>query len=292
LNRSFANGPLPPRRTRRKRRKFPVYYGFIVLVLFLFSGVLYAQAGFLGGKEEPSKRADAGSEDLAAFANPEGSDEVFDVDGDKDIELKQEEPDGERDNTLKEDGKDTPSGKKAESKKPERKKSGEGKSGSGPSGKNEAKPVTTRANKGHQSQPVVSDANTASDSLSAFEREVVQLVNQERAKRGLAPLKVDVELSKVARVKSEDMRDQGYFSHDSPTYGSPFDMMKRFGIQFRAAGENIAAGYPTPEAAVKGWMNSSGHRANILSSQFTHIGVGYAKGGAYGHYWTQQFMSK
>ena len=93
-------------------------------------------------------------------------------------------------------------------------------------------------------------------------------------------MKVDVELSRVARVKSEDMRDNGYFSHESPTYGSPFDMMRKFGIRFRTAGENIAAGYPTPEAAVKGWMNSSGHRANILSSQFTHIGVGYAKGDA------------
>ena len=78
---------------------------------------------------------------------------------------------------------------------------------------------------------------------------------------------MDVELSRVARAKSEDMRDNGYFSHESPTYGSPFDMMRKFGIRFRTAGENIAAGYPTPEAAVKGWMNSSGHRANILSSQ-------------------------
>ena len=105
-------------------------------------------------------------------------------------------------------------------------------------------------------------------------------------------MKVDVELSRVACVKSEGMRDNGYFSHESPTYGSPFDMVRKFGIRFRTAGENIAAGYPTPEEAVKGWMNSSGHRANILSSHFTHIGVGYAKGGPYGHYWTQQFIGK
>ena len=88
-----------------------------------------------------------------------------------------------------------------------------------------------------------------------------------------------------------DMRDKKYFSHTSPTYGSPFDMMKNFGISYRSAAENIAAGQTTPQAVVQAWMNSSGHRANILSTN-TCIGVGYAKGGSYGYYWVQMFISK
>ena len=94
------------------------------------------------------------------------------------------------------------------------------------------------------------------------------------------------ELSRVARYKSQDMKDKGYFSHTSPTYGSPFDMMKKFGITYRTAGENIAKGQRTPQAVVNAWMNSSGHRANILNSSFTQIGVGYV---ADGNYWTQMF---
>ncbi len=131
---------------------------------------------------------------------------------------------------------------------------------------------------------------TQSTSLSQFEQKVVELTNAERAKAGLAPLKVSEELSKVARAKSADMRDNNYFSHQSPTYGSPFDMMKQFGISYTAAGENIAAGQRTPEEVVNSWMNSAGHRKNIMSSDFTHIGVGYVSGGSYGHYWTQQFI--
>lgn len=130
---------------------------------------------------------------------------------------------------------------------------------------------------------------TVSSSVTAFESEVVRLVNQERAKQGLSPLTQDWQLSRVARYKSEDMKKLGYFSHTSPTYGSPFDMMKSFGISYRSAGENIAKGYTTPEAVVKAWMNSPGHRANILNSSFTHIGVGYV---ASGNYWTQMFISK
>ncbi|MBD1379725.1 SafA/ExsA family spore coat assembly protein [Metabacillus arenae] len=125
-----------------------------------------------------------------------------------------------------------------------------------------------------------------------FENQVVKLVNQERAKYGLAPLKENWELARVARYKSEDMRDRGYFSHTSPTYGSPFDMMKSFGIRYTAAGENIAAGQATPNEVVKAWMNSEGHRKNILSSTYTEIGVGYVKGGSYGHYWTQMFIKR
>lgn len=127
--------------------------------------------------------------------------------------------------------------------------------------------------------------------VKSIENQVIQLTNQERAKNGLKPMTADWELSRVARYKAMDMRDKGYFSHTSPTYGSPFTMMKSFGISYRSAAENIAAGQTTPASVVQSWMNSSGHRANILSSN-TYIGVGYAKGGSYGHYWVQMFISK
>lgn len=128
-----------------------------------------------------------------------------------------------------------------------------------------------------------------SSQLNEFEQQVVELTNQEREKQGLAPLKVDTELSKVAREKSKDMATNNYFSHNSPTYGSPFDMMKQFGISYRTAGENIAKGQRSPQEVVDAWMNSAGHRKNILNADFTHIGVGYV---ADGNVWTQQFIGK
>lgn len=126
-----------------------------------------------------------------------------------------------------------------------------------------------------------------SDSVSAYEQRVAELVNAERAKQGLNSLILNTELSNVARVKSQDMLENSYFSHTSPTYGSPFDMLKAFGISYSTAGENIAKGYSTPEAVVEGWMNSEGHRANILNGSFTKIGVGYVSNG---NYWTQMFI--
>lgn len=133
---------------------------------------------------------------------------------------------------------------------------------------------------------VLTIPETAS-SVRAYEQEVVRLVNAERAKYGLSALTEDWELSRVARYKSQDMHDNRYFAHSSPTYGTPFQMIRAFGLSYRAAGENIAMGYPTPAAVVAGWMNSEGHRANILSGSYTRIGVGYV---ADGHYWTQQFI--
>ena len=127
---------------------------------------------------------------------------------------------------------------------------------------------------------------TVDERADSFEREVVRLVNAERRKNGLSELKYNWQLSRVARYKSEDMRDKGYFSHTSPTYGTPYQMMRSFGISYRTAGENIAKGQTSPEAVVKGWMNSSGHRANILNPSFTEIGVGFASG----NYWTQMFI--
>lgn len=137
-----------------------------------------------------------------------------------------------------------------------------------------------------QAQSVPAQSNSQS-SLSAYEREVVTLTNKYRAQYSLAPLSIDAHLSDIARMKSQDMRDKGYFDHNSPTYGSPFEMMKRFGVTYRTAGENIAMGYRTAQSVVDGWMNSPGHRANILNKSFTKIGVGYA---ADGNYCTQMFI--
>ena len=130
---------------------------------------------------------------------------------------------------------------------------------------------------------------TPDSTATSYEQEVIRLVNEIRVKNGLKALTYDWELSRVARYKSRDMKDNNYFSHTSPVYGSPFQMIKNFGISFRSAGENIAKGYSTPQAVVNGWMNSSGHRANILNANYTHIGVGYVSGG---NYWTQMFISK
>lgn len=133
------------------------------------------------------------------------------------------------------------------------------------------------------------ETTTVNQASKSMEEQVVDLVNKERAKQGLQALKINSNVSKVAQVKSEDMRDKKYFDHTSPTYGSPFDMLKQFNINYSYAGENIARGQKTAEAVVTAWMNSEGHRKNILSANFTEIGVGYATGGS-GPYWTQLFI--
>lgn len=122
------------------------------------------------------------------------------------------------------------------------------------------------------------------------EDEVVRLVNIQRAKNGLQALKANWQLSRVARIKSQDMATKGYFSHTSPTYGSPFTMMESFGLKYSSAGENIAMGQRTPAEVMNGWMNSPGHRANILSPSYSEIGVGLAKNSSGSLYWTQEFI--
>lgn len=126
-----------------------------------------------------------------------------------------------------------------------------------------------------------------SDTVLNYESEVIRLVNEIRAENGLKTLSANWELSRVARYKSEDMVRNRYFSHTSPTYGTPFQMIRAFGLSYRSAGENIAYGQRTPAAVVETWMNSSGHRANILNASYTQIGVGYC---ASGNYWTQMFI--
>ncbi|RJS57964.1 hypothetical protein CJ481_19880 [Bacillus subtilis] len=155
-----------------------------------------------------------------------------------------------------------------------------------------SKAPATEQNTASKAPAAAEKTNTttsAPSSVSAYEKKVVELTNAERQKQGLKPLQIDETLSKSARAKSQDMKDKNYFDHQSPTYGSPFDMMKSFGISYKTAGENIAKGQKTPEEVVKAWMNSEGHRKNILNPNFTHIGVGYVESGSI---WTQQFIGK
>ncbi len=140
-----------------------------------------------------------------------------------------------------------------------------------------------------QNVPDNTDSNKSS--LTAEEQEMLRLVNEARKQNNVAPLTADISLTKVARLKSQDMIDNNYFSHNSPTYGSPFDMMKNFGINYVKAGENIA-GNQNVQRAHEALMNSPGHRQNILSPDYTHIGLGIKQGGQYGNMFTQMFISK
>ncbi|NOU96512.1 hypothetical protein GC093_25315 [Paenibacillus sp. LMG 31456] len=140
-------------------------------------------------------------------------------------------------------------------------------------------------------KPGPAPAPEPSNELSAEEQQMIDLVNQARQQAGLAPLTINSDLSQTARLKSKDMVDNNYFSHESPTYGSPFDMMKQFGISYSSAGENIACNQ-TVTAAHQALMNSPGHKANILSSDFTEIGIGIVDGGSCGKMLTQQFIRK
>ncbi|NIK75821.1 putative YkwD family protein [Paenibacillus castaneae] len=127
--------------------------------------------------------------------------------------------------------------------------------------------------------------SNTSQNNSQFEQQVLDLVNQERSKAGLKSLSMNGELSKMAMVKAQDMYDNNYFDHNSPTHGSPFDMMKEYGITYSSAGENIAKGQNSPTQVMNDWMNSPGHRANILKDSFTQIGIAYYNGE-----WVQEFI--
>ena len=134
------------------------------------------------------------------------------------------------------------------------------------------------------------DTTTSTGAVSdqaSYAKQIVALVNKERAAAGLAPVSGLDSLHKVANAKATDMRVNNYFSHTSPTYGSPFDMLTSYGISYKAAGENIAKGQKTPEEVMKAWMNSSGHRANILNANFNYMGVGFDN-----NHWVQIFIGK
>lgn len=125
---------------------------------------------------------------------------------------------------------------------------------------------------------------------TSFMSEVLVLVNKERAKAGVPALKSHAGVQSLAIAKSKDMAANNYFDHRSPTLGMYSDQLERAGISYSRAGENIAAGQQTPEAVMQSWMSSPGHRSNILSSGYTHIGIGTYKGGSYGYYHTQIFI--
>lgn len=150
---------------------------------------------------------------------------------------------------------------------------------------------TDKQNEDNKTVKNEDSAKETNKTLSNSENEMVSLVNKEREKNNLPKLKVDTEVTKVARVKSQDMVDNNYFSNYSPNYGSPFEMMKSFGIKYVHAGENLA-GNQSVESAHTALMNSSGHRKNILSPDFTHIGIGIKDSDKYGYVFTQMFISK
>ena len=136
-----------------------------------------------------------------------------------------------------------------------------------------------------------SSNTTNTSALTADELEVFNLINEQRTKNGLSALKINSEVQNVARIKAKDMVNNNYFSHTSPTYGSPFDMLNSFKVSYKTAGENIA-GNSSNSAAVTAWMNSSGHKANILNSSFNYTGVGVVNGSKYGKIYVQMFIGK
>jgi len=134
------------------------------------------------------------------------------------------------------------------------------------------------------------NTETPTQSAASYEQQVLELVNEQRANYGLAPLSYSKELEAVAYAHSKDMAQNNYFNHTNLSGQSPFDRIHAAGISYRSAAENIAAGQKTPQEVVSAWMNSAGHRANILNSSVTKMGVGIYSGGSYGIYWTQLFI--
>ena len=126
---------------------------------------------------------------------------------------------------------------------------------------------------------------------SRFAAEVVSLTNAHRAAHGLRPLADDATLTVAAQAYSEDMVARRFYSHTSPEGTQPWDRARAAGSTHLGIGENIACGQRSPAEVVQGWMDSPGHRANILKPDFTHIGVGFQGGGKAGTYWTQLFGS-
>ena len=136
-----------------------------------------------------------------------------------------------------------------------------------------------------------SNSNSTITAMTTDEKEVFDLINNQRTQNGLSALKLDTETLRVARIKAQDMVDNNYFSHNSPTYGSPFQMLNSFKISYKTAGENIA-GNSSNSSAVTAWMNSSGHKANILNSSFNYTGIGVVKNSKYGKVYVQMFLGK
>lgn len=151
----------------------------------------------------------------------------------------------------------------------------------------QAAPTAPQQDPVPQKSPAPQKAPSA-PGLEADEQRMLDMVNSARAKSGLKLLSVDMDLSRLARKKGRDMIDKNYFDHNSPTYGSPFDMMRAAGLNYRYAGENLA-GAPSVDTAHTSLMNSPGHRANILNPNYTRAGIGVVSGGRYGKMFVQMF---
>lgn len=136
-----------------------------------------------------------------------------------------------------------------------------------------------------------SNSGTTTSTMTSDEQEVFNLINKQRTANGLSALKVDAEVQRVAKIKAQDMVNNSYFSHTSPTYGSPFEMLQSFKVSYKTAGENIA-GNSSNSGAVNAWMNSSGHKANILNSSFNYTGIGVVNSPKYGKVYVQMFIGK
>jgi len=173
--------------------------------------------------------------------------------------------------------------KKKTEEKPNKKEGEPAKQKKEESKKSDSKAKETSKEKSKETSP-----NT-SVTPSTIEKAVIDLTNAEREKAGLAPYKIDKKLVASARAKANDMATNNYFAHNSPTYGSAGDQLGQFGVSFSGWGENIAKGHQSAEQVVSEWMNSPGHKENILNPKMTHIGVGYDSNG---NYWTQQFIYK
>lgn len=145
------------------------------------------------------------------------------------------------------------------------------------------KPVTTT----EQTTETTTKYVGSTSNNSSMATQLLNLVNNARKQNGLKPLTLNSSLSAVAQKKADDMKQKNYFSHTSPTYGSPFNMIKNAGISYKTAGENIAKGQKTAQAVFNAWMNSPGHKANILNSKYTQMGVGVTNGTVY---WSQMFI--
>ena len=154
------------------------------------------------------------------------------------------------------------------------------------------KAIYPNSNNSNNSSSNNSNSNSNTNTtMTADEKEVFDLINKQRTQNGLSALKLDTETLRVARIKAQDMVDNNYFSHNSPTYGTPFQMLNSSKISYKTAGENIA-GNSSNSAAVTAWMNSSGHKANILNSSFNYTGIGVVKGSKYGKIYVQLFLGK
>lgn len=133
--------------------------------------------------------------------------------------------------------------------------------------------------------------NDTSSTLPNTAETVLSLINEERKAQGITPLQIDDLLNSTAQAKATDMVKNNYFSHESPTYGSPFEMMQNAGITYRTAGENIA-GNPSVENAVKSWLASESHKQNLLSNAYNYIGIGIEESPAYGYVIVAMFIGR